>query len=165
MPEQVHIHPKVERQLCTMESSTNAPSIAADRARKIILALIEGQRTESSGRLQAKADTRVKNSCKFNLGAGYRLICIRTKKIFYVMHVGDHESCDVWLNNHSKKSPHKTEIQMKTFSVQCCRKKTNCTMDGPVQRFRETAFDNDDPCLQPIPQEYLRKVFKGLVAG
>ena len=165
MPEQIHIYPKVERQLCAMESCTNAPAIAADRARKIIEALIQGRQTESSGRLLARSDTRVKNSCKFNLGSGYRLICIKTKKSIYVMHVGDHESCDAWLNTHSKKCPHKNDIQMTTFAVCHEQQDSPCTFNNTVPGLRGPAFDDDDPCLQPVPQEYLRKVFKGLVAG
>ncbi len=112
MAAEVHLHPKLERELTAMEGRTNAPSIAAGRARKIIKAMIEGQTSRASGLFRARSDARVKNSWKYDLGAGYRLICIRTKQIIYIMHLGDHESCDAWLNNNSKKQPQNTEVKM-----------------------------------------------------
>ncbi|NDY71176.1 hypothetical protein DO021_06395 [Desulfobacter hydrogenophilus] len=158
MADEVHLHPKIERQITAMESRVNAPSIAAGRARKIIGAMIEGQTSQASGLFRARSDARVKNSWKYDLGAGYRLICIRTKQIIYIMHVGDHESCDAWLNNNSKKKPQNTELKMTAFTI----RDTSKPFDFQIVRSpdREPDFDVQD--LPPIPQEYLRKVFCGL---
>lgn len=158
MADEVHLHPKLERQITVMESQANAPSIAAGRARKIIEAMIEGQTSQASGLFRARSDTRVKNSWKYDLGAGYRLICIRTKQIIYIMQIGDHESCDVWLNNNSKKRPQNTKIKMTAFTI----RDTSKTFDFQIVRSpdREPYFDDQD--LPLIPQEYLRKVFCGL---
>ena len=158
MADEVHLHPKLERQITAMESQTNAPAIAAGRARKIIEAMIEGQTSQVSGLFRARSDTRVKNCWKYDLGAGYRLICIRTRQIIYIMQIGDHESCDAWLNNNSKKRPQNTKIKMTAFTI----RDTSKTFDFQIVRSpdREPYFDDQD--LPPIPQEYLRKVFCGL---
>ena len=158
MTDEVHLHPKLERQITAMESRANAPSIAAGRARKIIEAMIEGQTSQASGLFRARSDARVKNSWKYDLGAGYRLICIRTKQIIYIMHVGDHESCDVWLNKHSKKKPQNTEIKMTAFTI----RDTSKPFDFQTVRSPDREPDFDDQHLPHIPQEYLRKVFCGL---
>ncbi len=144
-----------------MKGQANAPSIAAGRAGKIIEAMIKGRTSQASGLFRARSDTRVKNSWKYDLGAGYRLICIRTKQSIYVMHVGDHESCDAWLKNNSKKQPQNTEIKMTTFTIRDHPK----PFDFQTVRSPDRKPDFDDQYLTPIPQEYLRKVFCGLVAG
>lgn len=161
MADQVHIHPKLKKQLTAMKGQANAPSIAAGRAGKIIEAMIKGRTSQAAGLFRARSDTRVKNSWKYDLGAGYRLICIRTKQSIYVMHVGDHESCDAWLNNNSKKQPQNTKIKMTTFTI----RDNPAAFDFQTARSPDRKPDFDDQYLTPIPQEYLKKVFCGLVAG
>jgi hypothetical protein len=158
MADEVRLHPKLEKQLAAMENGTNAPAIAAGRARKIIDAMIKGQTSQASGLFRARSDGRVKNSWKYDLGAGYRLLCIRTKQIIYIMHAGDHESCEAWLNNNLKKQPQNTRIKMSAFTI----RNTAQPFDFQTVRSPEREPDFDDQDLPPIPQEYLRKVFCGL---
>jgi hypothetical protein len=161
MADKVHLHPKLERQLTAMKGLANAPSIAASRAEKIIEAMIKGRASQASGLFRARSDARVKNSWKYDLGSGYRLICIRTNQSIHVMYLGDHESCDAWLKNNSKKQPRNTEINMTTFTIQDNPKPSDFqTVRSPDQK-----SDFDDQYLTPIPQQCLRKVFCGLVAG
>lgn len=165
MADQIHLHPRLEKQLAVMEDQTNAPFIAVGRARKIIDAMIKGQTSQAAGLFKARSDSRVKNCWKYDLGSGYRLLCIRTKKIIYVMHAGNHESCDTWLNNNAKRQPQDTEIKMTSFTIRdnpgLFDFQTILYMDREPDR--ESNFD--EQYLIPIPQQYLRKVFCGLVAG
>jgi len=159
MAGKVLLHPRLEKQLRAMEGRANAPFIAAGRARRIIGAVIKGQTSRAAGLFRARSDTRVKNAWKYDLGAGYRLICIRTKQIIYVMYAGDHESCDAWLNNNSKKQPRISETEMTAFTIRDSPEPFDCR----TGRDLEPDFDDQHPA--PIPQAYLRKVFCGLVAG
>lgn len=161
MAHEIHLHPRLKRQLKAMEDQVNAPSIAAGRARKIIEAMIKGRTSKAAGLLRARSDSRVKNCWKYDLGAGYRLISIRTKQIIYVMYIGDHESCDAWLNNNSKKQPQNTDIKMTVFTI----RDNPELFDFQSVRSWKREPDVDDQFQAPIPQEYLRKVFCGLVAG
>lgn len=124
MTDRVYVTAKLERQLEQMARQTNAPAVAAQRARQIIDSLIggyapipgfsegtgpdgpwgsdgsdgaDGPDPVGAGLLRYKKDKRVKNCLKFNLGKGYRLICIKEKKEIFVMFMGDHDSCDAWL--------------------------------------------------------------------
>ena len=161
MAHEVHLHPKLERQLETMEGQANAPFIAAGRARKIIQAIIEGRTSQASGLFRARSDSRIKNAWKYDLGAGYRLICLRTKQVIYVMYAGDHESCDAWLNNNSNKQPQNSEMKMTAFTI----RDDPAPFEFQTVRSPDRTPDFDDQYLTPIPQKYLRKVFSGLVAG
>ena len=111
MPTQVHIYPKLERQLATLERQGTAGFILVQRARRIIDALVRGEAPSSAGLLKRKTDKRVKNCLKFELGAGFRLICISEGNIVYVLFAGDHDSADNWLDNYRKKKPIKSDLQ------------------------------------------------------
>ncbi|MDD9304257.1 MAG: hypothetical protein HUK40_18680 [Desulfobacter sp.] len=156
MPTQVHIHAKVERQLAALEKQGKTRSIAADRSRRIIDALIQGKNPAGAGLLKRKTDRRVKNCLKFDLGAGFRLICVSEGKNIHVLFVGDHDSTDNWLDNHRKKRPHKTELAMHSYTVgKGCDRLSK--LPGTV---------NDvlgDPGFFQLSQEDLRRVFKGLI--
>ncbi len=155
MAVQVNVHPKVERQLTALEKQAKNPSIVAARARRVIGALIRGMPLAGAGRLKRKTDKRVKNCLKFDLGLGYRMVCIKEEKIIYVLFVGDHDNCDNWLDNHSRKKPHKTELEMHSHTIaKKCASMSKNTISMVV------SFD--DPCFCHIGQKDLRRVFKGL---
>ena len=156
MPKQIHVYPKVERQLAGLERQGKTRSIVAQRSRRIIEALIQGYSPASAGLLKRKTDKRVKNCLKFDLGAGFRLICINERGIIYVLFVGDHDSADNWLDNFSKKKPHKTEREMNTYIVD-----TQCAKSSRMLAPMDAIFE--DPGFSLVTQEQLRRVFKGLV--
>ncbi len=156
MPKQIHVSPKVERQLGMLERQGTTRSIAAQRVKRIIDALIQGDSPASAGLLKKKSDRRVKNCLKFDLGAGFRLICVSEGKIIYVLFVGDHDSSDNWLDNYSKRKPHKTELEMRTYIVGKQPAQISCT-PVPMKDVAEGSH------FLKITQEDLRQVFKGLV--
>lgn len=174
MTDRVYISLKTQRRLDQMAGQTNAPAVAAERARQIIDSLIRGQvpvpgvaegigsdgpdgpDPANAGLMRYKKDNRVKNSLKFNLGRGYRLICIREKKEIYAMFVGDHDSSDAWLDHFTRKRPHKTEQAMQVFSVET-------PGAAPVRPSVPEPEAGPDP-MPEIPQEILRQVFRGLCA-
>jgi hypothetical protein len=181
--DRVYISSRVERLLGQMAQQTNAPAVAAQRARQIIDSLIQGSAPVpgcaegtgpvagpagsdgprgpdgpdpvGAGLLRYRKDKRVKNSLKFNLGQGFRLICIKEKKAIYVMFLGDHDSCDAWLDHFTRKRPHKADQSMAVFAVD------TGGPDLPASPQRDGAHD---PLPQEIPQKLLRQVFKGLCA-
>ena len=193
MTDRVYITAKLERQLEQMAQQTNAPAVAAQRARQIIDSLIggyapipgctegtgpeglggsggsggfaasaasDGPDPVGAGLLRYRKDKRVKNSLKFNLGQGFRLICIKEKKEIYVMFMGDHDSSDAWLDHFTRKRPHKADMTMAVFSVES-------EPEDTISSFPAVAPPEEDlfePLPKEIPQEMLRKVFRGLCA-
>lgn len=156
----VHVHPKVERQLSALSRQANAPANAAGRAREIIRRLARGESPATSGRMRPKSDRRVKNCLKFDLGKGFRLICLREKGVIYVFFVGDHDSADTWLDHYTRKKPHKTDLSMDLLSMEPVRS------NRPVCRNETGNAGASDEESRPeeIPQELLRRVFRGLCA-
>ena len=156
MPTRVHVSFKVERQLAAFEQQGKPLSIAAIRSRRIIDAMIKRKSVTSAGLLKRKTDRRVKNSFKFDLGSGFRLICIREGTNIYVLFVGDHDSADNWLDNYPRKKLLKTDIKSHSHIVN-----KQCAMMSETRSVTTDALD--PPCFTKITQETLRRVFKGLV--
>ena len=154
---QVHVHPKVEKILEQMKKQEKAPSIAAKRAKIIIQSLVKGIRPTKAGRLTQIKDARINNLYKFNLGSGYRLVCIKEKYNIYILFVGSHDHCDTWLDKHSKKKPHKTKLAMNIYNVD--------TSETPPLEASNTLneIEYDRVLIPEISQQDLRKVFRGLL--
>ncbi len=156
---QIHIYPKIERQLTAMETRANAPVFAAERARQIIAALIRDGNLTNSGLLRRRSDRRVKNCLKFNLGSGFRLVCIKEKNHLFIMFVGHHDACDTWLDTYRKKRPHKTDRGMIVFPAET-------DPDGHTEKKVRPVTDEsltEEPGLPEISQKDLRRIFNGLV--
>ncbi len=155
MATRVYVHPKVERQLAALEKQAKNSSIAANRARRIIDALIRGMRLASAGLLKRKIDRRVKNCLKFDLGKGFRLVCIKEGNFIYVLFVGDHDNCDNWLDNQNKKITNRIDLEMGSYILG----KNSTPMSKKVV---SKPVCVDDFCFCQISQKDLRRVFKGL---
>ncbi len=156
----VHIYPKIERQLTALEARANAPAFAAERARQIIATLIRDGNLTNSGLLRRRSDRRVKNCLKFNLGSGFRLVCIKEKNHLFVMFVGHHDACDTWLDTYRKKRPHKTDRSMIAFPV-------DTDPGGHTEKKIRPVTDvslTEEPRFPEISQKDLRRVFNGLVS-
>lgn len=154
----VHVHAKVEKALEQMATQDNAPQIAAQRARSIIKALVNGVRITKAGRLSLRKDARFRNLYKFNLGKGFRLISIKENDEIYLMHVGTHDHCDRWLDTNSKKSPHKEPIPIRSYGIS----KKSGTNKKTTRLCPGNEFEAMDFLPEPS-QDQLREVFCGLV--
>ena len=155
---QIYVHPKVEKLLAAMENLEKSPSIAAKRARMIIQSLVKGIQPSHAGRLSGKKDARIDNLFKFDLGSGYRLVCIKEKYCFHILYVGSHDNCDTWLDTNRRKKPHKTEICRKVYCVESSE--TDPAMEECVN---ETI--NDHFQVPDVSQEDLKKIFRGIMGS
>lgn len=156
MLKHIHLHHQVKRQLTAMEKQNNSPAFASGRAKKVIDALILGRPLSTAGLLRPRTDRRLKNSLKFDLGSGFRLICIRKKDALHVMFFGDHDSCDTWLTHHGRKKLHKDKQ-----NVVVLRKETPAFPPQVLSGHNEHLEGRTN--LPEISQKDLRIVFKGLL--
>lgn len=151
MLKRVHLHPQVSHQLAAAEKQSNAPAIAAAKAKKIIDALIHGETLTSAGLLRPRTDRRIKNCLKFDLGSGFRLICTREKNAVHVIFFGDHDSCDAWLTRHGRR-----KLDSKQNVVVLKNTPAPVLSRGNEHIKKQTR-------VPEISQKQLRVVFKGLL--
>ena len=154
----VHISHKVEKKLIQMEKQVKAPFIAAQRARQIIKDVFRKNRFNSAGKLAPKKDARINKLYKFNLGSGYRLICIRAKSNFFFLFIGSHDACDAWLNRSINKPPHKCGSPMNSYTIKRQRIKSCSHVSKPLDE-----AEDDHVLISEISEKILRRIFSGLV--
>lgn len=159
MLQTLHIHPKVEKTLEQMKAKGNAPKFAAERAETIIDALRNGTVPARAGRLSKSKDARIKKLFKYDLGKGFRLICLKEKFALYVLFAGSHDRCDTWLENYSKKKPHQAEVPMTCYHI---KQEKQRRINSKSPYIAEPEDDMHDR-MDRISQKDLRKVFSGLV--
>jgi hypothetical protein len=152
MIDRIHIHSRVERQLAQMEKQTQAPAVAARRARLVISQMTGDLSPPGLGRMTPRWDRRVKNCLKFNLGQGYRLVCIKDKQDLYLMFVGDHDASDAWLDRFTWSAFTRAVSPLRPLNLAPSGRRPGRPLPptgggGPVEE---------------IPQKLLRQVFSGL---
>ena len=160
MLQTLHLHPKVEKTLEQMKALGNARKFGAERAETIIDTLRNGAVMARAGRLSKSKDGRIKRLFKYDLGKGFRLICLKEKSALYVLFVGSHDRCDTWLENYSKKKPHQAEVPMTCYHIK--QEKQSRTASGS-HSIAEPEDDDMYDRMSRISQKELRKVFSGLV--
>ena len=156
MLNRIHIHTKVEKTLDRMQAQDNAPKYAAQRAQTIIDRIIGGRCILEAGRFSQTRETRVKQVFKYNLGQGYRMVCIKEKDEFYILMIGTHDQCDRWLDSQAKKNPLTSPRPMRVYRV-----KPTPLDPVPLSSLHDPV-PRDTAALQEISQHDLRQVFSGL---
>jgi hypothetical protein len=157
MIDYVHVHSRLLNQLDDFKQMENVNAFAAKKAGAVIKALIAGMKPARAGKLTRHGDARIKNCLKYDLGKGFRLVCVKDGRNFYVLFAGSHDRCDTWMDKHRN-----LKVPVLTPGMERLRVKprsnsrpefTPCSPPEQVEHFPE----------QQIPQKILRSLFQGLV--
>lgn len=162
MIENVYVHTRVEKEIQRLQNQENIPAFAAKKADHIIRSLAKGTKPALAGKLTKSGDARMKKCLKYDLGKGYRLICVKDRKTMYVLYTGSHDSCDTWLDKHRN---FKIDAFMEYLS---CWNSNNCLKYD--SNLNESEFDDlmnepdyDDILMSKITQKDLRTIFQGFI--
>ena len=168
MKRKVYIHTRVEKELERLKDQENTPGFAAEKARQIIYSLAGGESLVNAGRLSRNGDARIKNCLKYNLGKGYRLVCVKEKNNIYVLFSGNHDSCHTWLDKHRCLRIEQIMEQMVPFGGRsfpaCAVRPPHCGIpetDRTTDPWEKIDGEADD--LPAVSQKDLRTVFQGIV--
>lgn len=157
MIDYVHVHSRLLNQLDEFKQMENVNAFAAKKADAIIKALVAGTKPARAGKLTRHGDARIKNCLKYDLGKGFRLVCVKDGRNFYVLFVGSHDRCDTWMDKHRNfKIPGLMAVmeRLRVKSNSCARSEiTPCSAPEQLGLFPE----------HQIPQKILRSLFQGLV--
>ena len=162
MIENVYVHTKVEKEIQRLQDQENTPAFAAKKADHIIRSLASGTKPALAGKLTKSGDARMKKCLKYDLGKGYRLICVKERKTMYVLYTGSHDSCDTWLDKHRNFKIDAFMEYLRCWSTNSCLKYDS--------NFNESEFndlmnepDYDDILMSKITQKDLRTIFQGFI--
>ncbi|MBF0413500.1 MAG: hypothetical protein HQK70_12435 [Desulfamplus sp.] len=162
MIENVYVHTKVEKEIQRLQNQETTPAFAAKKADHIIRSLASGTKPALAGKLTKSGDARMKKCLKYDLGKGYRLICVKERKTMYVLYTGSHDSCDTWLDKHRNFKIDAFMEYLRCWNTNSCLKYDS--------NFNESEFndlmnepDYDDILMSKITQKDLRTIFQGFI--
>ncbi|MCP4115226.1 MAG: hypothetical protein GY737_07400 [Desulfobacteraceae bacterium] len=157
MIEYIHINPRILKKLEELKELECATAFAAKKADAVIQALLKGKKPARAGRLTRHGDARIKKCLKYDLGQGYRLVCVKDGRDLYVLFSGSHDSCDTWLDKNRNLNLSRVRDTMERLKV----KPSVHGAPEPMVCPEPEAYD--DIPLGAISQRDLRAVFRGLV--
>jgi hypothetical protein len=156
----VYRDPGFEQSLTTLRERGGAALSAAKKAEKIIQRLLEKGRENSIkvGRLTRKGELRIRHGIKFDLGNGYRLVCVKKGGHLILLHIGTHEECSRWLE-------HNKGLHYEADDNYCAKLVTQESL--PADRGQIKTIDPSDEyeeqLMKRIDDKILRNLFCGLV--
>ena len=112
---------------------------------------------EILNRRTKNGELRINGCRKYNLGGGYRLICVKRGNHLVATYVGSHDDCDRWLENNRGFEP---EIPLSNDLRSPFREKES---EHP-SRWEPLALepDYDDLLMEKIDEGILRRIFVGI---
>ncbi|MFZ5765215.1 MAG: hypothetical protein ACOY4H_06410 [Thermodesulfobacteriota bacterium] len=98
---EVYRTPLFEKQLVALTRTDRKGALAGARVEEIVrhLTRTDGAPVILKNKRTRHGEMRVRGCVKFDLGSGYRLICLKKGNAIYLLYTGTHDECDRWLNN------------------------------------------------------------------
>src|SRR5690606_30476730 len=111
----VHSNAKFERMLETMRSSEKMAVSAANKADSIIK---NGDSPLSAlGKFTRHGEFRIKNCIKYDIGKGYRMVCVKDGEDLFLLFVGSHDDASAWVENNRNFIPDPSRKNLISFEV------------------------------------------------
>lgn len=156
----IHRTTRFNKYLDSLCKTGGKGALAAERAELIIENLPRNSwySPEILSKRTKKGELRVKNCEKYDLGSGYRLICMRKGQHLFFLFIGNHDECDRWLEN-NRGMQLETDFDGNTISFE----------EGEAQLIEHAPNESEpeideyeEELLDKIDDKALRWVFRGL---
>ncbi|MFH0997128.1 MAG: hypothetical protein V1844_16780 [Pseudomonadota bacterium] len=156
MIQSVYRDPRFDKHLEIIGKAGKKGAIAAKEADEIINRVIQGRdSTDEIGVMTKSGEHRIEKCTKYDLGCGYRLITVLDGECLFVLYIGTHDDCNLWLEKNKFLQPRADKPRGRVFMVQ---KPVADKLSGK----QPEVITEDESFLQPIEERYLRKIFSGL---
>ena len=155
----IHRETSFKKSLEVLSKGGKTASQAAFRAERIIARLSSGdsQAMEILNRRTKNGELRINGCRKYNLGGGYRLICVKRENHLVATYVGSHDDCDRWLENNRGFEPDLHLLDDAPAPPQKEEPDHPPKWDVP-----ESEPDYDDILMEKIDEGILRRIFVGI---
>ncbi len=133
-------------------------AMAAERAEELVKKLVEEDLafTEEVYNRTKHGELRIDKCRKYDLGSGYRLVCVEHGGDLFITYVGTHDDCDRWIGNNRR-----FEVALDETTEACDSPNENSEAD-PQTPEPDDEPDYDDILMESIDDSMLRKIFCGL---
>jgi hypothetical protein len=155
----IHHKKKFNKKMKRLRKGGGKASLAVNRAEEIIKRLSVRKRigVEDIRKLTKYGEFRFDNVLKYDLGGGYRLICVKQEKHIIISYIGSHDDCNRWLeNNRGFRTAFDEESQKIVFEKESEREIRSSEDELGLE------IDYDDILIKKMDEKALRIVFNGL---
>jgi len=155
----VSIDPKLRKRLTELSKQGGTSSFVAKKAEDLISRLLLRGRdcSHEIGRLTKNGEFRIRQCKKYDLGNGFRLICLRQGHHFIFLSIGTHEECHRWLERNKG-----LRYEMDDGSKDILdTKEIPSVAESSVDEI-DSAEEYENQLLQKVDDKMLRKIFCGL---
>ena len=155
----IHREASFRKSLETLSRGDKTASLAASRAEEIIERLASGdcQAIEIVSRRTKHGELRINGCRKYDLGAGYRLVCVKQEGYLVATYVGSHDDCNRWIENNRG-----FELEVLSLGDGLFGSEGRESRDSGESGDEIREPDYDDILMAKIDQKILRQVFCGL---
>jgi len=161
----VHRTPSFNRSLENLRGKGGLASLMAGKAEEIIEFLTNSGSKEyfrKKFKLTWNRENRIKYCKRYNLGDGYRLICLQKGSHLVLLYVGSHDDCFRWIERNKKLT---YEIEETDQTIQNIGNTSTLGYSVSPDRLKEESlFDEYEANLMSrINEDVLKKIFSGLI--
>jgi hypothetical protein len=155
----VHYTPKFIENIEALRRQGGKSLTIAKKADRLIKEIVARGRNEllEVGRLTKRGELRIKRCRKYDLGDGYRLICLKEGKHLILLYVGTHDECSRWLER-NKGLRYKID-DVKGTIVET--REVEVVALAHTEE-RDPAYEYEEQLMGKIDDKILRKIFYGL---
>ena len=155
----VRSNPKFEKMLSALRTSEKLAVSAEKKADDIIQNIIKNGdlRLSILGKFTRHGEFRIKNCIKYDIGKGYRMVCVKDDDCLYLLFVGTHDDCSAWIENNRDFTPDPHRKNIITYPVE---QTTN--PDSTHVENSDMDPDYEELLLEKITEKDLKTVFRGL---
>ncbi len=155
----LYLDPKFTKTLNELRKQGGISSIVAKKADDLIRRLLLRGRdcSTETGKLTKNGELRIRKCKKYDMGNGYRLICLRKASRLILLYIGTHDECTRWLErnkgleydlNNAVENP----LVTKQISLEA----------EPQIKKTDPADEYEERLISQIDDRMLRKIFSGL---
>jgi len=152
----------LKKHLDMLRRGDKRSSMAARRARGLIGKLLKEDLAflEETFDRTKHGELRIDKCRKYDLGSGYRLVCVEHGRDLLIAYVGAHDDCDHWIENNRRFEPEAAELSDgKMFSADEGSGSNAGMMEGDI--LCDDDMDYDDILMKQIDDNLLREIFCG----
>jgi hypothetical protein len=154
---------RLNKCLDSLRRGDKKSSMAADRAEELIGKLLEEDLAilEEAYNRTKHGELRIDKCRKYDLGSGYRMVCVEQGGDLFITYVGAHDDCDRWIENNRRFEPESAELSDGGTRKEKAEEERS-PMEMECDHSDEDGMDYDDILMKQIDDNLLREIFCGL---
>jgi hypothetical protein len=146
--------------LWELKSQGGRALLIAKKIEEIVDGLLRGKDISELGKKTRNGEYRIVRCFKFDLGGGYRLVCLIHREYLILLDAGTHDDCCRWIERNRGMKYNSIDVRRALPIVK--EVATGWTMPPEVEEERRFSEEYEKTIMGRLDDDLLRRVFSGL---